>query len=333
MAAYMNVSTMSTNSKSDKSLLVPDEEIEGGLQDALYKQLLLQAAEAGHLDLPGNEGQEPISKLVTPEPGFCVKTKDDQGNKIFVNICKTEHMPAPKDISDEDLVKLLQSDEPDFRVPLSIGEPHAEVDKGGKGCTAYDIAINSEFYNKIGTSDLFKGFFMSVVIEGLENKYNILLDKNWIQLKNKKCHGVITEHNIRTKSKPRISEVGEGSIEPENPSLSSSTTIPASSKPLITELESSSVVTSKAPQPEYVIMREPLEGHPEFLVAEIKLPKVKSAKLLTLDLGEDRIVLHAHPSAYYLDIYLPFYIMQEDSGAQFNRDTKVLTLTLPVKPL
>ena len=49
----------------------------------------------------------------------------------------------------------------------------------------------------------------------------------------------------------------------------------------------------------------------------------KSAKLLSLDLGEDHIVLHAHPNLYYLDIYLPFIILPEDSGAQFNRDTKV----------
>ncbi len=101
------------------------------------------------------------------------------------------------------------------------------------------------------------------------------LPADWIQLKNKKFQGVITEHNIRTKSKPRISEIGQ--VEPETPTLSSNTSTTQSSKPLITELESSSVVTSKAPAPEYVIMREPIEGHPEFLVAEIKLPKVVSS--------------------------------------------------------
>ena len=39
-------------------------------------------------------------------------------------------MPEPKDISDEELMKLLDDDQPDYRIPLSIGEPHAEVDKG-----------------------------------------------------------------------------------------------------------------------------------------------------------------------------------------------------------
>ena len=53
-----------------------------------------QAAEAGGLNLPAGAGQEAegASKIVKPEPGFCVKTKDDKGNKIFINICKTEHV-------------------------------------------------------------------------------------------------------------------------------------------------------------------------------------------------------------------------------------------------
>ena len=40
-------------------------------------------------------------------------------------------LPAPRDISDEDLIKLLDSEDPSgFRIPMSLGEPHAEIDKG-----------------------------------------------------------------------------------------------------------------------------------------------------------------------------------------------------------
>ena len=39
-------------------------------------------------------------------------------------------MPNAKDISDDELVRLLESDDPSgYRVPMSLGEPHAEVDK------------------------------------------------------------------------------------------------------------------------------------------------------------------------------------------------------------
>lgn len=40
-------------------------------------------------------------------------------------------MPAPKDITDDELLKLLDSEDPSgFRIPMSLGEPHAELDKG-----------------------------------------------------------------------------------------------------------------------------------------------------------------------------------------------------------
>ena len=47
------------------------------------------------------------------------------------------------------------------------------------------------------------------------------------------------------------------------------------------------------------------------------------ANSLTLDVGEDRILLQARSTVYRLDIYLPYDVIQEDVGAQFNRKTKV----------
>jgi len=40
-------------------------------------------------------------------------------------------LPAPKDISDKELLKLLEAEDPSgFRIPMSLGEPHAELDQG-----------------------------------------------------------------------------------------------------------------------------------------------------------------------------------------------------------
>ncbi|XP_054766716.2 PIH1 domain-containing protein 1-like [Lytechinus pictus] len=323
-------------SEGDKSLLELDEE-------SLYKHLLLQANEnAGGLF--GNSTPDPSQaevNVVTPEPGVCIKTKDNSGKKVFVNLCKTREMPAPQDITDSELVKLLDSDEiSDYRVPLSIGEPHAEIDNSGKGCTAYDVMINNEFFEKVEKNNLFKGFLMSVVFEGLEQKYNILLNREWSQMKKRKCLGTLHQHHLRTKSKPRILDMGPTAEEDSHQSSRQESQLKP--KLLISEISDvkHSKVTEiidtdsseKAPEPKYTIMREPMDGHPEFLVVDIELPGVKTAKTLTVDLGEDRILLHAHPKAYHLDIYLPFDVDQDFSGSQFNRDTQILTLTLPVQP-
>jgi len=49
----------------------------------------------------------------------------------------------------------------------------------------------------------------------------------------------------------------------------------------------------------------------------------KIAASLTLDVGEDRILLETRSNVYHLDIYLPFLLLQDDCTAQFNRRTKV----------
>ena len=88
--------------------------------------------------------------------GLCLKTKTDKGEKVFINICKSDQVcckwmscvhacmctcvcdrvlvlqvPSPREISDEEVQQLVQSgDATKFRVPLSLGEPHTEKDNG-----------------------------------------------------------------------------------------------------------------------------------------------------------------------------------------------------------
>ncbi|KAG2455777.1 PIHD1 protein, partial [Polypterus senegalus] len=76
---------------------------------------------------------DPGSKQIRPEPGLCVKTKCSDGGKVFVNVCQSSQVPAPPPLSEAELIQLLESDDPSsFRVPMSLGEPHAEVDNKWK---------------------------------------------------------------------------------------------------------------------------------------------------------------------------------------------------------
>ncbi|KAI0208774.1 PIH1 domain-containing protein 1 [Lamellibrachia satsuma] len=286
-------------------------------EDALFKQFLLQSG--GKSENP-NVPQKHFQPVV-PKPGYCLKTKTDKDEKVFINICKNETVPAPRDITDEELLKLLEAEDASgFRIPMSLGEAHAEIDKSGNGCTAYDVVISPNFYDKTEQSQVLLGFFLTVVLEGIEYKYNLTLDRNWRILKNRKFVGSLPEQNIRTQSKPWIMEMGDGGTQPIKPSL-------------ISEMEDTQSERPRAPEPVYSIIREPPEGHPEFLVAEIQLPKVKMAATVTLDIGEDRILLETRSNVYRLDIFLPFNLVQEECGAQFNRKTKILTLTLPVQSI
>jgi hypothetical protein len=50
--------------------------------------------------------------------------------------------------------------------------------KAAIACTAYDICINPAFVKKITEKPTFMGFFVSIVIEGLESKFNKKLDRS-----------------------------------------------------------------------------------------------------------------------------------------------------------
>lgn len=52
----------------------------------------------------------------------------------------------------------------------------------------------------------------------------------------------------------------------------------------------------------------------------------RTAESLTLDVGEDRLVLTTRSHVYHLDIFLPFNLISEDCGAQFDRNSKVMIL-------
>ena len=55
-----------------------------------------------------------------------------------------------------------------------------------------------------------------------------------------------------------------------------------------------------------------------------------SSQALTLDISEDRVVLTAKPNLYHLDIDLPYTVESTEAGAQFNKDSRILFVTLPV---
>lgn len=112
--------------------------------------------------------------------------------KLFINICTTDAIPEPKDISEQELNDLLNSDEiTDYKIGMSIAEIRSETDTKGEYAKACDVAINTNFFKKVENSQLFKSFLIAVTIEGIENKFNIKTTDERIILKNRKAYGTL----------------------------------------------------------------------------------------------------------------------------------------------
>ena len=95
--------------------------------EEFYKKLLLEETEKH-----SNVSLDRVEFV--PKPGYVMKLRNKKEEKVFINVCTSEKVPAAKEISDEELVKVLQSVDPTkYRVPMSLGEPRVEVDNRGQG--------------------------------------------------------------------------------------------------------------------------------------------------------------------------------------------------------
>ncbi|KAK9512784.1 hypothetical protein O3M35_001124 [Rhynocoris fuscipes] len=298
---------------------------------------------------PRNSSADDVPwKAVVPKPGFVIKLKTLEGDKVFVNVCHCPDVPAPKDITGDELIALLESDDPStFTVPMSIGDLHVECDNSGNLASAYDIAINTGYYNKIRDDELFKNFFLSITMQGVEEKHKLQFDRESkiVTLKNRKCFGTLQSHRIqqrpvRTAPTNLIQEL------PDTIPSDASSTNKSSKKPLIEELPDSvssgdinSQNNSNSEGDIHLpvnnknrvrIIKIPKDGPPEKLVAFISISAF-SGKELELDVGEDRILVNSPRKQEMLDFFIPHRVDRDKVTAKYLVNTQTLRVELPAK--
>ncbi|XP_055992422.1 PIH1 domain-containing protein 1 isoform X1 [Sorex fumeus] len=284
---------------ADSKLLVPElsEAETAGTETARFEELLLQASK----ELQQAQMSRQDSTKIQPQPGFCVKTTSSEG-KVFINICHSPSIPPPADLTEDELLQMLEEDQAGFRIPMSLGEPHAELDAKGQGCTAYDVAVNSDFYRRMQNSDFLRELVITIAREGLEDKYGLQLNSEWRLLKNRPFLGSISQQNIRSQQRPRIQELGN-LVAPDLPAAEEG--------------------------PEKPHLNLWLEA-PDLLLAEIDLPKLDGALGLSLEIGENRLVMGGPQKLYHLDVHIPLRINSDKSKAAFHRRRKQLMVAMPL---
>uniref|UniRef100_G1P3I8 PIH1 domain-containing protein 1 n=1 Tax=Myotis lucifugus TaxID=59463 RepID=G1P3I8_MYOLU len=284
---------------ADLKLLVPElNEAEAmGAETARFQELLLQASK----ELQQAQTSRPESTQIQPQPGFCVKTNSSEG-KVFINICHSPSIPPPADMTEDQLLQMLEEDQAGFRIPMSLGEPHAELDAKGQGCTAYDVAVNSDFYRRMQNSDFLRELVITIAREGLEDKYSLQLNPAWERWSLKHLLGSDFIGNPQTTPRPHAGEKGGSTcqfwllflLSPEKPHLN-------------LWLEA-----------------------PDLLLAEIDLPKLDGALGLSLEIGENRLVMGGPQQLYHLDAYIPLRINADESKAAFHRKRRQLMVAMPL---
>lgn len=279
---------------------------------------------------------------------MCVKAYRVTNNeKIFINICTSDGIPAPEDISADQLTEILSSETPsNYKIPMSITELRLIPDKSGKDAVACDVAVHPNFFRKLEALRVFREFLITIVFEALDTKYNVQVNRDtWIVLKNRKCMGSLVKHRVQNRDVQKVVESYQ------NPTKEHKTLInelksgeqieyKETNSNLITEIStkrgasnendkmSSANLTkinaqnNNSRKPDYRLYKTN-ELASQLLVAEFFLPEVIDATDFLLDLNADRMVLESRRFGYLFDSFVPNYIDVNASTAEFNNVHRV----------
>ncbi|KAL4425454.1 hypothetical protein ABPG75_009470 [Micractinium tetrahymenae] len=102
----------------------------------------------------GGAAPPPADRLeVFPEPGFVVKTANEQGQKVFINVCGSAKMPLPPGWArggavPPEVKQHLEGDQsgdapPAMRFPMSMGAARIDVDHKGVPCLVLDCILST----------------------------------------------------------------------------------------------------------------------------------------------------------------------------------------------
>jgi hypothetical protein len=166
---------------------------------------------------------------IVPEPGFVVKTVDDTGRKVFINVCGHFKIQAPGSDWANGVVPeavenaLANLDDPEatqhLRFPLSVSDARNELDKKGAPCTVYDAVFNADVVKQAICSRRLKVFLVELVLQWIAQKYEKPLDPQY-KLPHRRYVGDGDSPKpqcIRVDRKSMIEELAEPDEEPSFP--------------------------------------------------------------------------------------------------------------------
>lgn len=167
-----------------------------------------------------------------PTPRFVVKTQDELGRKVFINVCGSEKIAAPGSWkggkmpeSVKEQLERMQEDgdgddeEPEvpnegLRFPLSASEARSEFDKKGVPSTVFDVVFNEDIVKQAMAFRRLKVFLVDMCLGWVGQKAGLNLDPKYKLPRRSYLGDRVLPQRIRVDRKALITEVDEVEEEP-----------------------------------------------------------------------------------------------------------------------
>ena len=140
---------------------------------------------------------------ITPDEYCCIKTTDETGQKIFLNLCSSDKVDPP---AEQHILEM--NNQQGVRIPLSLSEKYEDFDVHGNICQVYDAIFNPGVLKKTEVEPMVLNFLVSILAGRIKERFkkNINTDK-FVRLKNLKYKGKsVRSQRIRAR-KVKIDEI------------------------------------------------------------------------------------------------------------------------------
>ena len=257
------------------------------------------------------------------------------------------------------------------RVPLSLGQARNDLDKNGEPCVVYDVVFNTEVMDQALHAKDFKDFLVGLGMGWVMEKGGGGLDvKNYTEVKLRNNYKGKFPAMQTVRAEALIEEVdpvdeggnydGDGGGTPHylNASSFSSTRAAAENSNYADSFRGADGFHKEGKLPGYAKV-EPVncgvetperrlyvdceggqqwayqqgkeyQGEIRAFVVKVELPRMDNANDAELDVAEDSLSLEV-AGKYELELDLPFSVDDNAADAAWDRQKRVLTLTLPLK--
>jgi hypothetical protein len=140
---------------------------------------------------------------ITPDKYCCIKTFDETGQKVFINLVSSEHVDPPQE------QHILEMDnQHGIRIPMSLSEPYEDSDKNGNPCQVYDAIFNPGILKKTESEPMLMQFIIGCIAGRAKERFKRTFDtRRVIKLQNLIYKGkAVRTQRIRAR-KVKIDEI------------------------------------------------------------------------------------------------------------------------------
>nr|XP_015825471.2 protein kintoun [Nothobranchius furzeri] len=283
-------------------------------------------------------------EFLHPTPFKALKTSVGGEQKCYVNICADENIDKPE---------FTPAVSKDGRRGQCWTLPH-RLHRGGQIRNAkgdksetYDVIFHPDTLHMATKNKRFMDMVENAAIKGIQETFNVTLDENNVREMKTKYKGVPQPCVIRkpipgitaTKKPPEQADTlaflfpDVTRLSESPPKINSSFQIQRQKSKEPTKPKYAVKYRSVVDLQDYRCSRDSAQSpRPKEIVVTIDLPLLRSAGDTSLEVMEKILLLESREPAYKLELPLAYPVDENNGNAKFNKQSRQLIITLPVRP-